>query len=199
MRTIVQEFDHLSLLKLRVICGSKIRFFSGEPSPGLPGIVSDYNRILIATETTTVAVELHEWLSNLRDDEDDLGQLVVVDGEPFLSSVAAQGNFSLKFSGQEIEQLFVLRETISHSVFDEADWILKSDIGIAIQTSAGAALVYKAGYQSYLIELAFAPTLNELKTVDRTQQWNFSLEIGEDYAFESEFIPMDDLLRNAKG
>jgi hypothetical protein len=181
------------------ICGSKLRFISGEPSPGLPGIASSYNRILIATETKAVAVELHEWLSNLRDDEDDLGQLRVADGEPFLSSVATQGNISLKFKGLKVDRVFVLRETITHSTFDVVDWTLTSDIGIAIQTSVGAALVYKAGYQSYLIEVTDAPSINELVTVDRDQQWNFSLEIGEDYAFDRKFIPIEDLLRLATG
>jgi len=73
-------------------------------------------------------------------------------------------------------------------------WDYVSDVAVVFELSDGVVGIAKAGHHDEALFVSFGETIGDLDLPDRTIEWDWDNELGEEYRTSREFLDVLDLL-----
>jgi len=195
LNQIKQFFDGQSLRLAHKCIGLRFYFVTGHLLPEFANHLVGIRNISLGFDGFELRVKLEPCELDFRGYPDDYGRVSIDSGTATADNSGLGLHNNYRFKDRYAERVLVIRESIRFDYLDEPVWEFVSDIGLVFELSEGCIGVYKAGYQGNQLEVALASKLAMLEIPDRHANWTFSQELGENYEFNREFIPIEDLLK----
>lgn len=111
-----------------------------------------------------------------------------------IDAAQRDGRAFFHHQGEEVVQILVVREAITQIVNGQPRWTFTTDYGIVFELASGAISVAKAGHHSEALDVAIADSLDAVDIPDRSDEWDWDNELGEEYQVSREFVPIGTLL-----
>lgn len=183
------KFNDEEIKTLVGLTGQNWRFLTGDVLDEYPNHLSSWGATIIATDTESIRITIkpfdHELLAG---DDDDLGQLSVDRELAAAKTSLENGEFSYRFAGQTILEVYVIRESIARKTLEGPSWSFTNDYGVAFRLDKGAVAICKGGYQGFFLETSMGSNLESLEIGDGADFWTNDLELGETYDVRRDFI-----------
>jgi len=179
-----------SLLRLATLPGCVWGCVTGHQAPEAPGTS------LVAWERTTIEVDggLVDVTSSLIEldfegEADEYPLLSLRDGDVLaFEAEKAAGRAFLQHRGEVIREVRLLRETITRILDGEIEWAYETDFGIIFVLEHGAISVSKGSHHDEAIFVNIADSVEALEIPDRSIEWDWDNELGEEYRVERAWV-----------
>ncbi len=189
------HLDAGSLQLLVALLGKQWQFVTGEPLAERPGSLAAFDEVLVALEGDAVAVKSTLCLLDFEGFEDEYPQLDVVPADtPAMNRARKSGRLSYLNRGAVVSRVDIVRERLSQLRNGEVQWTYSTDIGVVFELSGVAVAVVKASHHVEALQVSFGASVEELDLPDRTIEWDWDNEIGQEYRTSREFIDILDIL-----
>ena len=194
------HLDAQSLKLLAALLGKQWQFVTGEPLPERPGSMAAFDEVLVAVDGDAVAVQSALRLLDFEGSDDEYPQLGVVPTDTrALDRARKSGRLSYRNRGAVVSQVYIVRERLSQLRNGEVQWTYSTDIGVVFGLSGVAVAVVKASHHVEALQVSFGASVEELDLPDRTIEWDWDNEIGQEYRTRRDFIDVRDCLEGSGG
>ena len=194
-RMATTHFDDGSLRRLRDFVGGRWNFVTGDPLPEQPGCLAAFDYVIAAIEGRTATVHSRLALADFEGYEGEYPRLSVGDTDPeALEAWRKSGRTFFCNSGQTVRSVLIVREEITALRDGDVQWVYSTDIGVVFELSEGALGIVKASHHIEALRVSFGDTVDALDLPDRTIEWDWDNELGEEYRTMREFIDVQSLL-----
>lgn len=196
MMTRVQAlpFDRTSLHNLAALIGERWRLVTGDPLAEKPGHLFSWDNVVVASTAKVIRIHTELLVLDFEGYEEEYPILSVAADVGGLDAAQRDGRAFFQHQGEEIVQIHVIREVITQMMHGEQTWIFTTDYGVVFELARGAISVAKAGHHSEALDVAIADALDAVDIPDRSVEWDWDNELGEEYRVAREFIPIGTLL-----
>ncbi|MCB0914623.1 MAG: hypothetical protein H6525_09195 [Actinobacteria bacterium] len=192
------HLDAGSLELLAALPGKRWQFVTGEPLAERPGSLAAFDEVIVALEGIALAVKSALRVLNFEGFEDDYPRLDVVPATaPAVDRARKSGRLSYLNRGAVVSRVYIVRERLSQLCNGEVQWTYSTDIGVVFELSGVAVAVVKASHHVEALQVSFGASVQELDLPDRTIEWNWDNEIGQEYRTSREFIDILDCLNGS--
>jgi len=180
--------DRESLTRLSALVGAEWRFFAG---PNVSDWLTDVS-IAVVTDGPALTISGEVVDLDFEGEDDTYSSFKIDDGASELGLAERAGHVYHFLAGQEVREVVVVRETVTERRNNQQTWSYVANIGIVFVLSAGAIAISKVSHHSELLAVTRADSLDAVVIDDLTSGWEDQL--GLDYTFERERIPIERLL-----
>lgn len=188
-------FDEPSLRRLASLVGARWRFITGDPLPERPGCLYAFDSVIVAVDGAAIDLSSTLVVLDFEGVPEDYPLLGVRDAQPDAIEAASKaGRMSFNNQGADIRRVVVVRERITYARGGANMWDYSSDIGVIFEVQTGAIGVSKASHHIEALFVSFGETIGDLDLPDRTIEWDWDNELGEEYQTSREFLDVLDLL-----
>ncbi len=186
--------DSASIKALRELVGQRWDGVTGDLAPEAPGLT------LSAWAEVTANIGGRAWTfssrmigSDFEGFEEDYPVLhVSADGSRMEAETAA-GRVFHQHRGQSVEAIFIVRETISHSVGGEEEWEFGTDYAVVFELSSGAVGIFKGGHHDEALFVNIADDVDSLVIPDRSIEWSWDNQLGEHHEVRRVWVPLGEI------
>ena len=189
--------DEFSLHEIAKVKGSELDFVTGRRMSAMPGrVVSSVGSAVIRTSAGDLTVFAKPFVSSFEGSATEYDAL-----SARVDAVAAvdwprTGNVDFTFSGEQISDVTVVRDTVTKESFGDEAWTFQTDFGFILKSEHGVVGIFKASYfLSEIVRIEFADSQLHFRDPDRSIEWTDSAVLGENFSFNREFMPIDELLK----
>lgn len=194
-QTATSHIDVVSLQRLSTTIGTRWRFITGRPLAQRPGSLIAIGIVVAATDAGEFSILNEMDVLRFEGFEEEYPRLSVRDADVnLLKASRASGHVFFHHDGQEVRRVLIVREEITALRRGEVEWVYSTDIGVIFELFDGAVGVAKAGHHDEVMFISFADTVDELDLPDRTIEWDWDNELGEEYRTRRDFLDVQSLL-----
>jgi len=179
-----------SVQALRALKGKNWRFATGKPSPEKPGHHFSWDNVIVGTDGGDARIHTELVDSGFEGYAEEYAQMSVHSDSQGLAEAQRDGRVYFQHAGERVTEVFLIRIAITQVMHGEPVWTYSSDYGVIFGLTGGAAAVCKTGHHTEALDVFFADSIEELEIDDRVDEWDWSNEIGEEYNFTRELIPI---------
>lgn len=194
-RTAATHFERASLQRLAGAVGTRWRFITGDPLAQRPGSLIAFGLVVAATDACELGVHSDLGVLDFEGYDEEYPRLSVADPDPSaLQALRTSGRLFFQNSGEQVRKVAIVREEIASLRDGVVQWVYSTDIGVVFELSEGAVAIVKAGHHDDALIVAFGASADALDLPDRTIEWDWDNELGEEYRTRRDFIPLESLL-----
>lgn len=188
MSTVLNTLRKTELISLRDLIGAE---FDSIAQEGLPDYLAG-TEVLIVTDRNI----LHIWSEveelSFEGFEEDYSSLRVNSGGENLATATELGDRYYFHSGEHIERVAVVRETVSESKFGNPTWEYTSDIAIILTLSGGTLVIERDDLNMEVFHIRFFDKDESPVITSPTTYWQDTLDTR--YRVERLVVPVETLL-----
>lgn len=194
-RTATTHFDHASLRRLSSAVGARWRYVTGDPLAQRPGSLIAFGVVVAATDACELVVHSDLGVLDFEGYDEEYPRLSVADPDPSeVEASRTSGRLFFGSSGKEVRKVDIVREEIASLRDGAVEWVYSTDIGVVFELTDGAIGIVKAGHHDDALIVSFGESADTLDLPDRTIEWDWDNELGEEYRTRRDFIPLESLL-----
>jgi hypothetical protein len=192
-RTACTHFDGSSLQRLAGLVGAKWRFVTGDTLPERrPGSLAAFDAVIAAVEGRAVAVCSRLGTLDFEGYEEEYPFLTIEDADPSaLEQLRKSGRMFFQKSGMEVRRVHIVREEITALRDGEVEWIYRTDVGVVFELSGAAVGIVKSSHHVEALFVSIGDSVDALDLPDRTIEWDWDNELGEEYRTRRDLIPLE--------
>ena len=192
MNTITQILDEESLSRLAALRGGVWRYLGGVQVSNWMTDVS----LFIATDSRLLTITGETTELDFEGEDDTYARFHIDDGATDLDAASKSGHLYYFNSGQTVQDVLIVRETVTEHREGEATWSYVTDIGIVFVLSGGLIAIGKVGHHTELLSVTRAQNLDALKLDDPSHGWEYRLDV--EYSIERQTLAIDSLRRTGR-
>ena len=189
MNTITQILDEESLSRLAALRGGVWRYLGGVQVSNWMTDVS----LFIATDSRLLTITGETTELDFEGEDDTYARFRIDDGATDLDAASKSGHLYYFNSGQTVQDVLIVRETVTEHREGEATWSYVTDIGIVFVLSGGLIAIGRVGHHTELLSVTRAQNLDALKLDDPCHGWEDRLDV--EYSIERQTLAIDSLRR----
>lgn len=194
------HFDRSSLQLLASVIGTSWRFATGTPLAQRPGSLIAVGQTFVATDACQLDIRSELDVLRFEGFDEDYPRLVVGSAErSALEGARRSGRLTFRGRGETVEHVYIVREEITSLRNEEVQWVYSSDIALVFELSRCFVGIAKAGHHDEVMFVSFGASVDELDLPDRTIEWDWDNEIGQEYRTSREFLDILDCLEGSGG
>jgi hypothetical protein len=187
------HLDAESVRLLASVVGEKWRFITGEPLPERPGSLAAFDEVAIAFEGASLMLRSELGVLDFEGFKNEYPKLSVRAADPdLLEDARHSGRLTFLNRGELVRRVFIVREEITSLRNDQVQWVYSTDIGVIFEVAGAAVGIVKASHHIEALHVSFAASIEELDLPDRTIEWDWDNELGEEYETSRDFIDVSD-------
>jgi hypothetical protein len=190
------HFDRASLASLNALVGGTWRLATGEALTERPGHLFAWDEVFVATHDASVRIQTMLRTLDFEGYDEEYPRLSVDESTEGMDSAIRHGHVYFQSQGQGVEEVLVVRERITQVMNGEATWSFSTDYGVVFRLTSGLVAVAKAGHHSEALDVSYATSLEQLDIEDRSTEWDWDNEIGEEYQVVREILAVSRLLHS---
>ena len=183
-----QIVDKESAMKLAALRGQVWRFFG---SSRMTNWLTDVS-MFFCTEGPAITVSGWTDFFDFEGEGDTYALLKIDDGAADFEEAKKAGRSYPTQSGQNVNDVLILRETVVETRGGQVSWRYVADIAIVFQLSGGVVAVAKVSHHTELLGIAKAPSMDELRIDQVNSYWQD--RHGVAYTVDRRVIRIEDLL-----
>ena len=192
MNTITQILDEESLSRLAALRGGVWRYLGGVQVSNWMTDVS----LFIATDSRLLTITGETTELDFEGEDDTYARFRIDDGATDLDAASKSGHLYYFNSGQTVQDVLIVRETVTEHREGEATWSYVTDVGIIFVLSGGLIAIGKVGHHTELLSITRAQNLDALKLDDPSHGWEDRLDV--EYSIERQTLAIDSLRRTGR-
>jgi hypothetical protein len=192
MTTITQILDEESLSRLAALRGGVWQYLGGVQVSNWMTDVS----LFIATDSRLLTITGETTELDFEGEDDTYARFRIVDGATDLDAASRSGHLYYFNSGQTVQDVLIVRETVTEHREGQATWSYVTDIGIVFVLSGGLIAIGKVGHHTELLCVTRAQNLDALKLDDPSHGWEDHLDV--EYSIERQTLAIDSLRRTGR-
>jgi hypothetical protein len=189
MNTITQTLDEESLSRLAAIRGGTWRYLGGAQVSNWLTDVS----LFIATDSRLLTITAETTELDFEGEDDTYARFRIDDGATDLDAASKSGHLYHFNSGRGVQDVLIVRETVTERREGEATWSYVTDVGIVFALSGGLIAIGKVGHHTELLSVTRAKTLDALKLEEPSHGWKDRLDV--EYSIQRQTFAIDSLRR----
>lgn len=189
MNTTTQILDEESLSRLAALRGGTWRYLGGVQVSNWMTDVS----LFIATDSRLLTITGETTELDFEGEDDTYARFRIDDGATALDAASKSGYLYYFNSGQTVQDVLIVRETVTEHREGQATWSYVTDIGIVFMLSGGLIAIGKVGHHTELLSVTRAASLDALRLDDPSHGWEDRLDV--DYSIERQTFAIDSLRR----
>lgn len=201
MKTLNLELETSSVELIASLIGETWRSISGwRLSQAAGHVLSADEFVALRTASSNVDITLEQTWSDFQGLEDDYDLLGARVGQKELGPDERAGDIDFSFAGVRIVAISLVRDHIAAKYLGDVRWEVTSDSGLIFELESGSVAIFKSSLAgSRILNVAIADKRDDIAIPDYARAWTEGARLGEEYEVTREFIPIDDLLKAAKG
>ena len=192
MNTITQILDEESLSRLAALRGGVWRYLGGVQVSNWMTDVS----LFIATDSRLLTITGETTELDFEGEDDTYARFRIDDGATDLDAASKSGHLYYFNSGQTVQDVLIVRETVTEHREGRTTWSYVTDIGIIFVLSGGLIAIGKVGHHTELLSVTRAQNLDALKLDDPSHGWEDRLDV--EYSIERQTLAIDSLRRTGR-
>lgn len=192
MNTITQILDEESLSRLAALRGGVWRYLGGVQVSNWMTDVS----LFIATDSRLLTITGETTELDFEGEVDTYARFRIDDGATDLDAASKSGHLYYFNSGQTVQDVLIVRETVTEHREGRTTWSYVTDIGIIFVLSGGLIAIGKVGHHTELLSVTRAQNLDALKLDDPSHGWEDRLDV--EYSIERQTLAIDSLRRTGR-
>jgi hypothetical protein len=184
------------LQRLAGFVGTRWRFITGDPLAQRPGSLIAFGLVVAATDACELGVQSDVGVLGFEGYDEEYPRLSVADPDPgAVQALRTSGRLFFQHSGEQVRDVAVVRVEIASLRDGAVHWVYSTDMGVVFELSEGAVAIVKAGHHDDALIVAFGASADALDLPDRTIEWDWDNEPGQEYRTRRDLIPLESLLR----
>lgn len=152
--------------------------------------------LFIATDSRPLTITGETTELDFEGEVDTYARFRIDDGATDLDAASKSGHLYYFNSGQTVQDVLIVRETVTEQREGEATWSYVTDIGIVFVLSGGLIAIGKVGHHTELLSVTRAQNLDALKLDDPSHGWEDHLDV--EYFIERQTLAIDSLRRTGR-
>jgi hypothetical protein len=153
--------------------------------------------LFIATDSRPLTITGETTELDFEGEVDTYARFRIDDGATDLDAASKSGHLYYFNSGQTVQDVLIVRETVTEHREGEATWSYVTDIGIVFVLSGGLIAIGKVGHHTELLSVTTrAQNLDALKLDDPSHGWEDHLDV--EYSIERQTLAIDSLRRTGR-
>ena len=192
MNTVTQILDEESLSRLAALRGGVWRYLGGVQVSNWMTDVS----LFIATDSRLLTITGETTELDFEGEDDTYARFRIDDGATGLDAASKSGHLYYFNSGQTVQDVLIVRETVTEHREGRTTWSYVTDIGIIFVLSGGLIAIGKVGHHTELLSVTRAQNLDALKLDDPSHGWEDRLDV--EYSIQRQTFAIDSLWRTGR-
>ena len=186
--------DSASIKALRELLGQRWDGITGDLAPGAPGLtLYSWAEVIAAIGGRAWTFSSRMTGSDFEGFEEEYPSLHVSAGSSRMEAASSAGRVFSHHRGESVEAIFIVRETITRSVYGEQNWQFGTDYAVVFELSSGAVGIFKGGHHDEALFVNIADDVDSLVIPDRSNEWSWDNQLGENYEVHRVWIPLGDV------
>ena len=194
MKHAMLNLDQSSLHQLAALVGTPWRLVTGEKVPEKPRHLFAWDDVVVSAGDVTLAIHNELTEAAFEEEPDEYPLLSVRDGSKRLIADENGGRVFFQHRGEPIHNVYIVRESITQLMSGEPTWEYVTDYAVIFEFAGGAIVVGKNGHHMEGMQVSFADSVATVDIADRSIEWDWDNELGEEYEVGREILPIEDLL-----